>query len=88
MIYFNTKMKNACKKHLFQVQKVIQYLQKNPLSIRYPKLCQSELWSIVVFTDASYASTTNKYYFSARHNEQKKKKTIGQIKYLVVTIKQ
>ena len=88
MTDFNTKMKNACKKDYVQVQKVIQYLQNNPLSIRYPKLCQSELWSIVVFTDASYASTANKYYFSARHNEQKNKKTIGQIKFSVVTIKQ
>ena len=31
-------------------------LKNNPLSIRYPKLCQSESWSIVGFTDASYAS--------------------------------
>ena len=56
MIDLSTKMKNACEKDLVQVQKVIRYLQSNPLSIRYPKLCQSESWSIVGFTDASYAN--------------------------------
>ena len=30
----------------------------------------------------------NKYYSSAGHHEQKNKKTTGQIKFLVVTIKQ
>ena len=32
-------------------------------------------------------STANKYYFSAGHHEQKNKKSTGQIKFLVVTIK-
>ena len=56
MIDLSTKMKNVCEKDLVQVQKVIRYLQNNPLSIHYPKLCQFESWSIVVFTDASYAN--------------------------------
>ena len=56
MIDLSAKMKNACEKDLVQVQKVIRYLQNNPLSICYPKLCQYESWSIVIFTDASYAS--------------------------------
>ena len=33
-------------------------------------------------------STANKYYFPAGHHEQKNKKTTGQIKFSVVTIKQ
>ena len=36
MIDLSTNMKNACEKDLVQVQKVIRYLQNNPLSIRYP----------------------------------------------------
>ena len=56
MIDFSTKMKNACEKDVVQVQKVIRYLQNNPVSTRYPKLSQYKSWSIVVFTDASYAN--------------------------------
>ena len=33
-------------------------------------------------------STANKYYSSASHHEQKNKKTTGQIKFSVVTVKQ
>ena len=60
MIDISIKMKNACKKDLVQVQKVIWYLQNNPLSIYYPKLCQSKLWRIAVFTDASYANLNDR----------------------------
>ena len=35
-----------------------------------------------------YTSTANKYYSSAGHHEKKNKKTTGQIKFSVVTIKQ
>ena len=56
MIDLSTKMKNACEKDIGQVQKVIRYLQNNPVSTRYPKLSQYKSWSIVVFTDASYAN--------------------------------
>ena len=33
-------------------------------------------------------SVANKYYSSTGHHEQKNKKTTGQIKFLLVTIKQ
>ena len=42
---------------------------------------------IVPITDR-YGSTANKYYSSASHHEQKNKKTSGQIKFLLVLIKQ
>ena len=53
-------MKNAFQKDLVQVQKVIRYLQNNPLSIRYLKLCQYESWNIVIFTDASYVNLSDR----------------------------
>ena len=48
MIYLSTKMKNACEKDLVQVQKVIRCLQNNPLSTRYPKLCQYESCIVIL----------------------------------------
>ena len=60
MIDLSKDIKNACEKDLVQVQKVIWYLQNNPLSICYLKLCQYESWSIVIFTDALYANLNDR----------------------------